>query len=105
MPLLAGPEFLFAAGQDRRLGEYDGYGDSGSIESFTFLDRHGRELKVAPRMAERVDDLACAILPGGWEINEGSMGTITLNVMTRRIHVDHKWRIESTEEESFGFDL
>ena len=55
--------------------------------------------------SDKLDELVCAILPGGWEINEGSFGVVMLNTLTRRIHVAHSWRVETTQEEPFGLEL
>lgn len=97
---------------------YDGCGDSGAVEGVMLFDRQGKEVSLQtiaskrrrrgnqePTVTDRLEDLAEQILPGGWEINEGSYGTIILNVMTRRVHVGHAWRVESTEEAPFGFEL
>ena len=101
---------------------YDGNGDSGTVEGFTLRDRDGQEVDPARLptgkyasgwapggreidLADKLDELVCAILPGGWEINEGSFGVVVLNTLTRRIHVAHSWRIESTQEEPFELEL
>lgn len=96
---------------------YDGNGDSGVVEGVVLFNRKGQEVNLPkltpksrragkePSVMDKLDDLAERILPGDWEINEGSYGTIILNVMTRRVHVGHTWRVESTEEAPFGFEL
>jgi hypothetical protein len=116
-------EFLQVCSELERKGvaraeiAYDGNGDSGVVEGVVLFDRHGQEISPTkltpnrrqvgkePSVTDRLDDLAERILPGGWEINEGSYGTIILNVMTRRVHVGHTWRVESIEEAPFGFEL
>lgn len=100
--------------------EYDGYGDSGAIEGVTLLDRAGAEVKLAklgtgqsrgPAQASRndlkmrLDDLGYSLLPLGWENNAGAHGTILINTMTRRIRVDHVWRVEASEEAPYEFEL
>jgi hypothetical protein len=100
---------------------YDGYGDSGTIEDITLFDRAGAEVPITKlgrlryrdtkatanevSLREKLEDLGYAILPCGWENNEGAFGTVNLNVKTRRIYVDHSWRVESTQEEPYGFEL
>jgi hypothetical protein len=47
-------------------------------------------------------DLAYDILSlmyGGWEINDGSSGTIRWNSTENKIKVEHGWNIQTTEEE------
>ena len=56
-------------------------------------------------MGDKLDELVCTILPGGWEINEGSFGVVMLNTLTRRIYVAHSWRVETTNEEAFELQL
>lgn len=100
--------------------EYDGYGDSGTIESVTFLDRDGDEVQLTnlvgrqPRnraqtrhqkLRLRLDNFAYQLLPLSWQDNAGSYGTILINTMTRRIRVDHAWRIESTDDAPYEFEL
>ena len=36
---------------------------------------------------------------GGWEINDGSSGTIRWNSTENKIKVEHGWNIQTTEEE------
>lgn len=43
------------------------------------------------------------LLPGGWELNEGSYGEITVNVPARTIRVDHSERVMETHNSSYNF--
>jgi hypothetical protein len=88
--------------------EFDGYGDDGQVQSVSFLDAEGNELKLnkepvpiftnhisynkdghqkktieIPGTAdELMEEMAYSVLDAaspGWEINEGAFGTITIN--------------------------
>ena len=114
---------LESAGVAKAEVTYKGNGDSKAVESIVLYDRRGQEVEVARLPAwrfisaswpplskgvdlgEKLDELVCAILPGGWEINEGSFGTVTLNPLIRRIHVAHSWRIGTSNAEAFEHDL
>ena len=68
---------------------YNGYGDSGQVDYFetqpTKVDLTGAEQQPIENFAY---DLLGA-LHGGWEINEGSNGTITLDLVNNTIKHDH----------------
>jgi hypothetical protein len=38
------------------------------------------------------------MLPGGWEINSGSFGTIEIDVRAGTVEVDMEWREEDEDE-------
>lgn len=55
---------------------------------------------------EAVDDMCYSLLSskyGGWEINEGSYGDITLNVATKKITVSFNRRIMEVDSEEGEF--
>lgn len=101
--------------------EYDGYGDSGAIEGITLFDRTCAEIPIAKlsklrypyggdskdtmTIREKLEDLGDAILPGGWENGGGACGTIDINTVTRRVRVNHVWRVEDTEEAPYEFEF
>lgn len=82
---------------------YDGSGDSGYIDSVSIEPE--RDLTDAQ---QDLEELAYDVLErkhGGWEINEGSCGTITINFTDNTVHIEHNERIESydTSEYEEGF--
>jgi len=131
--------------------EYDGYGDSGSVELVSFLDTATGEGYVPSdwfqehlvELTEKQDmSVPCKVefsrkytsgegdepgkwvseyreeglksffegaaykwLPGGWEINSGSKGVISVNVDERSYSIDHGWRVEDVQSESYSFDF
>lgn len=110
---------LAAAGITIVVVTFDGYGDSGQIESIeahagdspTTLpataieiatptwdgsDLHRQTLPVT----EAIEALVYAFLEethGGWENNEGAFGEFTFDVQERMIHLDYNERVESSE--------
>ncbi|MCG8584116.1 MAG: hypothetical protein MI757_05335 [Pirellulales bacterium] len=83
---------------------YDGYGDSGSVESITaFADK--KEMELDDKLHQTLRDAAYDLLPGGWEINEGSYGELVVDVANRQVSREHNWRVESSEYEGDTFAL
>lgn len=71
--------------------EFDGYGDSGTV---TLAGEHDPEVTAA------TENYAYALLEQmfpGWEINEGSLGTITVDLDKSRVDVRFGARVESVE--------
>jgi hypothetical protein len=78
--------------------EYDGGGDSGEITSVIFLSAEGQPVKIDDNdLTEAISDDACDLLPIGWEINEGSYGEITIDLLNGIVHRVHNERFESVE--------
>jgi hypothetical protein len=73
---------------------FDGYGDSGQLDELTVAPDNV-ELNTA--LKDKLEAFLLGQLPGGWEINEGSFGSFTVEVATGRVVLDGSWR---TEEES-----
>ena len=74
-------EFESVLAQLRDLGvselslSYNGEGDEGLVEIDEPLD-------LPTNLNHKITEWAHHVLPGGWEINDGSSGTITLDVTT-----------------------
>lgn len=97
--------FELQRGKDHLAGidvAYDGSGDSGQIESITFLDTTGQtiESEDAP-LADAVEEYVYSLLPGGWENNEGAFGTVHIDVAEQKAHVEHSARFEDYETSEF----
>lgn len=93
---------------------YDGYGDSGDVESEAFATAQGAVFEeLAPAALEKLTaeerelltahvlrDAVLELLPDGFEINDGSYGQVTLDVTTGKIMIGHNARYtESTYSE------
>jgi len=90
---------------------YDGAGDSGDMESRTITDVHGNcadeyyaaavkglNQELQKQLAlEELEKAVWELLPGGFEINEGSYGEVILDTAQQKISVHHNARIINTE--------
>src|SRR5947208_1047806 len=63
---------------------YDGVGDSGSVEGVAFDPEPAAG--VPEGLTHLIEGAAYAFLPGGWEINEGSFGTLEIAVSERKLN-------------------
>jgi hypothetical protein len=77
---------------------YDGCGDSGAIER---IDPQ----TIPEALQKALEEHAYNLLPGGWEINEGSCGVIAIDVNKGHLVVDHKWRTIETENSKHSYQL
>jgi hypothetical protein len=69
----------------RVTSEYDGYGDSGQIESVSYFNAANEDLTktIESGLDQQVQDLLYDLLEvrhGGWENNDGACGSFTWNV-------------------------
>ena len=79
---------------------YDGSGDSGAIENIEITPED--EEHCTNEADDALRDWAYSYLEtyyGGWEINEGSCGTITLDFKAGVVKCSHGNRIEVIEHE------
>lgn len=81
---------------------YYGYGDSGQVETIepipedeedktllSMLD-NGRITRDSNRdLWDEICEVVLRLLPGGWEINEGSSGTMTFHCEEGKAHLKH----------------
>jgi hypothetical protein len=71
---------------------YEGYGDSGCFDARSYSDSQGNDVE-ADFLNDAVEEYVCSILPGGWEINDGSYGEVEIDVATGKSKVLHTERI------------
>lgn len=71
--------------------DYQGGGDSGYIEDLVLDD--GQIISLP----DSVTDPMYNMLPGGWEINEGSQGFFSINLEDQTITVEYTENIEDTK--------
>jgi hypothetical protein len=97
--LLALVDELRAAGVREVRAAFNGYGDEGAIESIEFLNAQGEPLDV-----KQFPDPAAsftALLPDGYDQNEGSSGTVCLDVEQGRVVVDVNWNVIASENQNY----
>ena len=105
---------LLANGITKLEINYSGYGDSGQIESIepelptdvdTGLFYTDWEGNTHPKtLRHLVEDKFYPLLSthfGGWEINEGSQGTIIWDVTNDKVTIQHEWNVISISEETW----
>jgi hypothetical protein len=79
--------------------EYDGSGDDGEVQQPQFDPVPPEGLPQG--LESLIHEACCHMLPGGWEINEGSFGAIYIDVEKGKVEVDHEWREEEAEEDEW----
>ena len=87
---------------------YSGYGDSGAIDGLQFRDAAGQRVDRAslPKdVIEQLENCVYEFLPAGFEINDGSQGTLTLDVTTGRVSIQHQANVTETRDSTREFTL
>jgi hypothetical protein len=75
---------------------YDGAGDDGQIQRPDFTPES--PIGYPEGLADLIEEATGYLLPGGWEINEGSSGHLLIDVASGTHSLEHEWN-ESDEEE------
>ena len=87
---------------------YSGYGDSGAIDGIQYRDEAGvrvdRTTLPAP-VIEQLENVLYEFLPAGFEINDGSQGTLTLDVRTTKVTLAHQENYTDTRDSTREFTL
>ena len=87
---------------------YSGYGDSGAIDGLQFRDAAGQRVDRAslPKdVIEQLENCVYEFLPAGFEIDDGSQGTLTLDVATGRVSIQHQANVTENRDSTREFDL
>ena len=87
---------------------YSGYGDSGAIDGLQFRDAAGQRVdraSVPQDVIEQLENCVYEFLPAGFEIDDGSQGTLTLDVATGRVSIQHQANVTETRDSTREFDL
>ncbi len=88
--------------------EYSGYGDSGCIDGITYLDAHGQPVNMDMVRAASdpdIENVVYEFLPAGFEINDGSQGTLTVNVAAGTVTIEHGENYTETRDSTQEFTL
>jgi hypothetical protein len=74
------------------VGEYDGSGDSGSIETIYCEDEDGNIISIESEVESRVEEMLYEVLSTNydydWYNNEGGYGTVRINIEDKTWKVD-----------------
>ena len=87
---------------------YSGYGDSGAIDGLQFRDRAGVRVErgiIPDSLIEELESCFYEFLPAGFEINDGGQGTLTLDIPTAKVTVQHQENFTDTRDSTREFDL
>ena len=87
---------------------YSGYGDSGAIDGLQFRDSAGQRVdraSVPQDVIEQLENYVYEFLPSGFEIDDGSQGTLTLDVATGRVSIQHQANVTETRDSTREFTL
>lgn len=92
---------LVKLGVDSVTINYDGYGDSGTMED-PLAFQNDKPVRLTRKLNDLLLEFAESYLPGGWENNDGACGEFVLNIKDRKFSREHCWRhmdYEHDEEE------
>jgi hypothetical protein len=87
---------------------YSGYGDSGAIDGVQFRDPAGQRVErtsLPGDVIEQLENCLYEFLPAGFEINDGSQGTLTLDTHTAKVTIQHQENYTETRDSSQEFTL
>lgn len=71
---------------------YSGYGDSGAIDGVQYRDSVGLRVdrkKIPTAIHDALDKCLYEFLPAGFEINDGSQGTLTVDLNNSVLTIQH----------------
>jgi len=87
---------------------YSGYGDSGAIDGVQYRDATGQRVdrtSLPPDVIEELESCIYEFLPSGFEINDGSQGSLTLDVQTGKITIQHQENYTESRDSTREVDL
>ena len=99
---------LVASGVANIQAAFSGYGDSGAIDGLQYRDKSGLRVerdKIPAPLKEQLENVLYEFLPAGFEINDGSQGTLTLDISASRITLTHQENDTASHDSTREFDL
>lgn len=75
---------------------FDGAGDEGWLDPLQYDPPPTSSLPDG--LGQMIESAFENLLPGGWEIDSGSSGTISLDTATGKHTLQHEWRDEEDDE-------
>jgi len=87
---------------------YSGSGDSGAIDGVQFRDSKGIRIErstIPGPLKESLEDALYEFLPAGFEINDGSQGTLTVDVQAGTVKLDHQENYTSSLDSTLEWEL
>ena len=99
---------LVVAGVANVEAAFSGYGDSGAIDGLQYRDKSGLRVQretIPAGLTEELETCLYEFLPAGFEINDGSQGTLTLDISASRITLTHQENDTGSHDSTREFDL
>ena len=99
---------LVASGVANIQAAFSGYGDSGAIDGLQYRDKSGLRVerdKIPAALKEQLENVLYEFLPAGFEINDGSQGTLTLDISASRITLTHQENDTGSHDSTREFNL
>ena len=99
---------LSASGVTNIEAAYSGYGDTGAIDGLQYRDKAGLRVQretIPAGLTEELETCLYEFLPAGFEINDGSQGTLTLDISASRITLTHQENDTGSHDSTREFDL
>jgi len=93
-------EQLSRLGATQVVIDYDGYNDNGAVDGVAAMQGE-TELELPAEIESELRDIAFDLLPAGWETGDGAYGELFLDVASRKIRCEHRWRIVQHDEEEY----
>ena len=87
---------------------YSGYGDDGSIDGIQYRNPTGIRVDRATIPEKLIEDLESCVyelLPTGFEIGEGSQGTLTIDVEATKVTLQHSETCTESHDSTREFTL
>lgn len=94
-------ELCATKGIDLITGEFDGSGDSGDFYDLKATTATGEVVELTKDEWYTAEEALFALLPGGWEINDGSSGTVWMRA-DGTCGGEIGWRVINVEYETIG---
>ena len=87
---------------------YSGYGDSGAIDGCQYRDSDGSRVDralIPTSLVESLESCVYEFLPAGFEINDGSQGTVTIDVPRGTVTIEHQENYTESRDSTREFTL
>lgn len=96
---------LFLLGCAKCYASYSGEGDSGCINHIYCTDISDKRVDVPQKLLDALENAIYYLLPGGFEINDGSYGEVTIDIQNKKIKLEHNERVieVNSSEQNFTY--
>lgn len=87
---------------------YSGCGDAGAIDGLQFRDAAGQRVDretIPATLVEELENVLYEFLPAGFEINDGSQGTLTLDALTAKVTIQHQENYTASRDSTQEYTL